>query len=82
MDNFPAKELADKVAASILRSNLTKAHVAREAGIPYTTFQRKINGHVEFTFSELLRIAEVTGTAPSKLIPNAFKPKTFALGAA
>ncbi|MCI2959514.1 helix-turn-helix domain-containing protein [Agromyces atrinae] len=72
MDYTPAKELADKVAASILRSGRTKASVASAAGIPHTTFNRKIHGHTEFTISELLRIAEVLEIAPSALAPSAF----------
>lgn len=72
MDNSPAKELADKVAATILRSGRTKASVARESGIPKTTFARKLDGHVEFTFSELLRIARVLGVSPSLFTPSAF----------
>ena len=73
MANSPAQELADKVAACILRSGKSKTSVARAAGIPNTTFVRKINGHVEFTFGELLRIAEVLGVAPSTFVPVAFQ---------
>ena len=72
MDHSPAQELADKVAACILRSGRTKTFVARAAGIPTTTFDRKINGHTEFTFGELLRIAAVLEVAPSALAPAAF----------
>lgn len=72
MDHSLAQELADKVAASILRSGRTKASVAAAAGIAYTTFNRKINGHVEFTFGELLRIASVLGVEPSVFTPAAF----------
>lgn len=72
MDHSPAKEIADKVAASILRSGRTKSSVAAAAGIPATTFNRKINGHVEFTFGELLRLAEILDVAPSALAPVAF----------
>lgn len=73
MDHKPAREIADKVAAAILRSGRSKASVARDAGIPYTTFGRKLDGHVEFTFSELLRLAEVLGVAPSSLVPAEFR---------
>ena len=72
MDHSVAKEIADKVAASILRAERSKASVASAAGIPQTTFTRKINGHTEFTFSELLKIAEVLAISPS-----AFAPATF-----
>lgn len=72
MDHSPAKEVADKVAASILRSGHSKAAVAAAAFIPLTTFNRKINGHTEFTFGELLRVAAVLGVEPSEFTPKAF----------
>lgn len=72
MDHSPAQETADKVAATILRTGRSKASVAADAGIPQTTFGRKINGHVEFTFSELLRIANALGVSPSTFTPTAF----------
>ncbi|QDZ15815.1 helix-turn-helix domain-containing protein [Humibacter ginsenosidimutans] len=72
MDHTPAQELADKVAACILRSGRTKTSVADAAGIPHTTFNRKIKGHTEFTFAELLRIAAVLNVAPSTFTPYAF----------
>jgi len=72
MDQSPAQELADKVAACILRAGRSKASVASDAGIPITTFTRKINGHTEFTFSELLRIADSLGVPPSTFTPSRF----------
>ncbi|WP_341935302.1 helix-turn-helix transcriptional regulator [Microbacterium sp. LWO14-1.2] len=72
MDHSIAQELADKVAASILRAGRSKTSVAAAAGIPGTTFNRKINGHVEFTMGELVRIARVLEVAPSTLTPSAF----------
>lgn len=78
MDHTTAKEVADKVAASILRSGRSKSSVAAEVGIPTTTFGRKINGHVEFTLSELLRLSEALDVAPSTLVPLAFAAKVAA----
>lgn len=72
MDHITAQEIADKVAAGILRAGRSKSSVALAVGIPATTFGRKINGHVEFTFAELLRIAEELAVEPSTLIPVAF----------
>lgn len=77
MDHTPAQELADKVAASILRSGRSKSSVATAAGIPATTFNRKINGHVEFTFSELMRLADVLDIAPSTFTPTAFAARVL-----
>lgn len=72
MDHNPAQEVADKVAAKILHSGRSKSSVALAIGMPATTFNRKIKGHVEFSFSELLRIASELGIAPSALAPSAF----------
>lgn len=78
MDHITAQEIADKVAASILRAERSKSSVAVAAGIPGTTFNRKINAHVEFTFSELLRIADVLNVEPSSLVPATFTQKRVA----
>lgn len=78
MDHITAQEIADKVAASILRSGRSKSSVALAVGIPATTFNRKINGHVEFSFAELLRIAGELGVEPSCLVPTAFSQKRVA----
>lgn len=78
MDHSTAQEVADKVAASILRSGRSKSSVALAIGIPATTFNRKINGHVEFAFSDLLRIAEEIDVDPSAFVPSAFARKKVA----
>lgn len=72
MDHSTTQEVADKVAASILRSGRSKSSVAAAAGIPITTFNRKLDGHSEFTFGEVLRVARALGVAPSSLAPAAF----------
>ena len=74
MDHYTPQEVAGKVAAAVLASPLSKRAVAEAAGIPATTFQRKLKGATEFHFSELLRLAEVLGVHPSKLAPSAFLP--------
>ena len=81
MDNTPAIEVADKVAATILRAGRSKASVAAAVGIPATTFGRKINGHVEFTFGELLKVADALEVAPSAFTPSAFVPARNAVAA-
>ncbi|MBB3158233.1 lambda repressor-like predicted transcriptional regulator [Microbacterium proteolyticum] len=72
MDHSLAKLTADKVAASILRAGRSKASVASAAGIPNSTFGRKIDGHVEFTLGELLRVARAVGVSPSEYVPAEF----------
>jgi len=63
-------EVADKVAAAILRSGKSKSHVANASGIPLTTFIRKINGHSDFSLSEINSIAQVLGISCAHLIPE------------
>lgn len=72
MDHLITQAVADKVAAEILKSGRSKSSVAVSVGIPATTFNRKIHGHVEFTVSEILRIAEELNVAPSRLVPALF----------
>lgn len=81
MDHTTAQEVADKVAAAILRAEVSKASVASSAGIPTTTFSRKINGHVEFTFGELVRLADALNVTPSTFTPTAFRPARIAVAA-
>lgn len=71
MDYSLAQEIADKVAAAILRSGRSQTSVAAAAGIPLTTFNRKLNGHTEFGIGELIRIARALGINPSELMPAA-----------
>lgn len=66
------REVADKVAAAVLRSGKSKSAVADQAGIPRTTFSRLLNGHAEFSVGQLLRVAEATGAQPSTLLPSRF----------
>ena len=79
MDSQITAETADKVAAAITRSPHSKSSVAQAAGIPYTSFTRKINGHTDFTVPELARVAKVLGVPPSSLLPAAFTPAALSL---
>jgi len=73
MDSNTARQIAHLVASAIKSSGKTKASVAREALIPWTTFSRKISGQSsEFTLSELLRIAAALDIEPAALVPSIF----------
>jgi hypothetical protein len=63
-------EVADKVAAAILRSGKPKSHIANASGIPLTTFMRKINGHTDFSLSEIDSVARSLGISCAILIPE------------
>lgn len=73
MDTTAAQQIAQQVREAIAERDLTKSSVAETAGIPWATFSRKINGHSEFTVSELLRIAAAIGVRPGALLPPAFE---------
>lgn len=72
MDHSQIKMTADKVAASILRAGRSRASIASAAGIPYSTFCRKLDGHTEFTIGELIRVAHAVGVLPSEYAPDEF----------
>lgn len=78
MDSQITADTALLVAAAIARSDRSKAAVAQAAGIAYTSFTRKINGHTDFLVPEIARIARVLGVPPSSLLPASFAPVTLA----
>ena len=79
---------ATAIRRALFDSSRTKKAIADETGIPYPTLNRKIAGKRDFTLSELLSIAEATGTHPAAFIPPQFRLKAAtadgacALGAA
>lgn len=66
-------EVASAVTFELSRADRTKRWLSDRTGIPYSTLDRKIKGHVEFTFTELWMIAEALGVAPAALTPKAFR---------
>lgn len=68
--NTITPQVAEKVCVAITRSEKSRNAVARGAGIPATTFSRKLNGHVDFTVREIFLIAEVLDISPAKLLPE------------
>ena len=57
------------ILIEIIRNDSSKNAVARSAGIPLTTFSRKINGHGDFSIRELGSIAAALGTTLDTLLP-------------
>lgn len=68
--NTVTEQIAERVAAAIARSGRKRNWVALKSGIPLTTFSRKVNGHVDFTVPEIVRIALVLDVKPSALLPR------------
>lgn len=59
--------IREKIAAHSLSTTI----VAKRLGIGRQTFSRKINGHVDFSLSELTRLAEILGTTVADLMQRA-----------
>lgn len=65
------KGIASAIREQIAAHGLSITIVAKRLGIGRQTFSRKLNGHVEFSLSELTRLAEVLGTTVADLMCRA-----------
>lgn len=76
MDTNPLEitgRTAEKVAALVARSNLSKPTIAKKAGIPLTTFNRKIAGDTDFYIPEIYKLAGILEVSPGDLLPKEFE---------
>ncbi|MFJ2502583.1 helix-turn-helix domain-containing protein [Microbacterium sp. NPDC087592] len=78
MINPVASEVGSAVDAAIKTAGRTKVSVSDESGIPYPTLNRKVAGKSEFSFTELLLIAECLEVSPATFVPSAFLPLAVA----
>ncbi|WP_127482083.1 helix-turn-helix domain-containing protein [Microbacterium oxydans] len=78
MINSVASEVGSIVESAIKTAGRTKVSVSDETGIPYPTLNRKAAGKSEFSFTELLLIAECIGVSPAAFVPSAFAPLAVA----
>lgn len=69
-------EIASGVTFELSKADRTKRWLSDRTGIAYSTLDRKLKGHVDFTFTELWSIAEALGVEPSVLTPTAFRGAT------
>lgn len=60
------------IEAAMTAAERTKTWTAAKAGIPPTTFQRKLREGASFTVPEVARIAKALGVHPSELLPAVF----------
>ena len=72
MINSVASEVGSAVDAAIKTAGRTKVSVSEESGIPYPTLNRKVAGKSEFSFTELLAVAECLGVHPGQFLPTSF----------
>ena len=75
MSNQVVEWTAAAVREAIADAGRSKTSVSDETGIPYPTLNRKTAGKSEFSFSELLLIAEALGVSPTRFTPPPFQRK-------
>lgn len=69
------------IRAVIESTGRTQRWTADTAGIPHTTFHRKLNGDTDFKLREIRRIARALGVKPSALVPEDFREADAAVAA-
>lgn len=55
------------VRGAIAQAGLSQAEASERTGIALNTLSRRVNGLLPFTWPEIVRIANVTGTTASEL---------------
>lgn len=63
--------LTTAIRERVADQGLTQVSTARALGIGRQTFSRKLNGHGDFSVSELTRLAEILGTTVADLMQRA-----------
>ena len=63
--------LSTAIRERIAEKDLTQAAIARKLGIGRQTFSRKLNGHTDFSVSELVHLAEILCTTVADLMQRA-----------
>jgi hypothetical protein len=66
-----AVAIGTAVRGAVVEADLSLTQFAEEAGFSWQTLSRRVNGHTPFTYSELVRVAEITGTTVSDLVQRA-----------
>jgi transcriptional regulator with XRE-family HTH domain len=60
------ESIAGEVRAALARARLRSKDVAQLLGCSESAASRKVNGRVPFTVADLVRIAELLGTDPTR----------------
>lgn len=63
-----AERLRGEVRAEMARQRVTRKELADRSGIPLHALDRRLGGHVEFTFPEAERIAAGLGIPYAELV--------------
>lgn len=78
MSNPIIEWTAKSVRDAITDAGRSKTSLSDETGIPYPTLNRKVAGKTEFSFTELLLVAEALGISPSAFTPPQFQRQAVA----
>lgn len=78
MSNPIIEWTSQAVQAALVDAGRSKTSLSDETGIPYPTLNRKVAGKTEFSFTELLLIAEALGVSPSAFTPPQFQRQAVA----
>jgi len=70
MERNEGSEEGRRIRRAMKAAGFTQARTASEAGIPASTFTRKLAGEVEFTTGEVADIARVLGVRTISLMPS------------
>ena len=68
MQNPHAERVAASVRAEVARRKVTQQQLADLLGMHQMSVSRRLNGHTEFTVSELATVAEFLGVPVASLI--------------
>lgn len=61
------RAIGREVVAFMFESKMTREQMATHLGISTVTLWKKLNGHNEWRWSEILKLCELTGKSPDEL---------------
>lgn len=79
MSNAITEWTAKAVRDAVADAGRSKTSLSDETGIPYPTLNRKMAGKSEWSFSELLLVADALGVSPSAFTPPQFQRRAVAV---
>jgi transcriptional regulator with XRE-family HTH domain len=69
MNHMTVQAIAAEARATIARQNVPQARVAEALGLTRSQFSRRINGHIEFSASEIATMADFLGVPVGEFFP-------------
>lgn len=72
-NSHPIDTVPGLIKVQISKADRTRTWTAKRAGIPETTFRRKLRAGADFTVGEVARIAQALDISPADLLPAEFR---------